>query len=287
MKKPALIIFLVVSFFFSSGLRNAAADAVTDWNANAGKAAIAACISPSADPFHESRMYAMAHLAVHDALNAITRRFRPYALDSHAPLSASPEAAVATAAHDVLIAAISQIPAGFPQACRDAGTASVETDYTAALAAIADGSAKTQGIAVGRAAADAILALRSADGADKPLRDFTYPQGTAPGEWRFTPGITPGFALAQNWANVTPFVLRDSTQFRPGPPYALTSKKYAVDLNEVKSLGAKIGGTRTEEQTQIARFWVESSPLGWNRLARISATAEGFDLWENHGCSVY
>ena len=57
-------------------------DAVSAWNENAGNAAVAACIAPTDNPFHESRMYAMTHLAIHDALNAIKRRSRPYAYDA-------------------------------------------------------------------------------------------------------------------------------------------------------------------------------------------------------------
>ena len=76
-------------------------DAVMAWNANAGKAAIAACISPVDNPLHESHLYAMTHVAIHDALNAIDRRSRPYAFTARVKRGASPEAAVAAAAHDV------------------------------------------------------------------------------------------------------------------------------------------------------------------------------------------
>ena len=88
--------------------RPAAADAVTDWNLNVGKAALAACIDPSgsSDPAHESRMYAMMHIAIHDALNAIDRRFHPYVYNAQGPAGASREAAVASAAHDVLVPVI-------------------------------------------------------------------------------------------------------------------------------------------------------------------------------------
>jgi hypothetical protein len=255
------------------------ADAVTDWNANAGNAAIAACISPTLDPLHESRMYAMLHVAIHDALNAITRRFRPYALDIQVAPGASPDAAVATAAHDVLVPLLTELSVNFPQTCIDAGVASVEADYVAALDAIEDGSPKNQGIVIGQAAAAVILALRVADGADTLLFDFAYPQGDDPGDYRFTPGAN--FAAAPGWGQVIPFVLKDSAQFRPGPPYAVSSKKYTEDFNEVKRLGAKFGSTRTDEQTQIAHFWVESSPLQWNRIARTVSAAVGLDLWEN------
>ncbi|MGH8070914.1 MAG: vanadium-dependent haloperoxidase [Candidatus Entotheonellia bacterium] len=256
------------------------ADAVTDWNLNAGKAAIVACISPAADALHESRLYAMVHIAIHDALNAIDRRFLPYILDIPETSAASVEAAVATAARDVLVPLLEQLPADLFAACIPAAVAGVEADYTAALGAIADGTPKTQGIVIGRAAADAVLAQRVADGADTLFElDADYPQGTKPGEYRFTPPFL--FAGAPEWGNVTPFVLNDSSQFRPGPPYDVTSKKYTADFNEIKSLGAKDGSTRTTEQTQIAHFWVESAPLQWNRIARTVSEAAGFDVWEN------
>lgn len=282
MKKSVSRMLALCLLLIFGWARLASADAVTDWNANAGKAAVAVCIAPMQDPLHEARIYAMMHLAIHDALNAIDRRSRPYTFDSQAPSGASVDAAVATAAHDVLIPLLQQIPAPFPPECIAAGVASVEADYTAALAAIPDGVAKTQGVDLGHAAAVAILALRANDGSDTPLIDSTYPQGTNPGDYRFTPGFP--FFFGPGWADVTPFVLRDSSQFRPGPPYKLTSKKYTADFNEVKSLGGDgvtTPSARTADQTQLALFWVESSPLGWNRIARIVATAEGLDPWEN------
>ena len=258
-------------------------DAVLIWNANAGEAAVAACISPVGNPLHESRMYAMAHVAIHDALNAIDRRSRPYAFDGEAGPLASPDAAVATAARDVLVSLLTQLPdPPVPQACRDAGVASVEADYDTSLDAIPDGPAKTQGVQVGAASAAAILALRADDGSDTLLLDFAYPQGTEPGEYQFTPG-TP-FAFAPGWGDMTPFVLQSSSQFPVGPPYALTGKKYAADLNEVKRLGGDgitTPSERTPDQTEIALFWVESSPLAWNRIARTVSADEGVDMWEN------
>src|SRR4029453_15305950 len=257
-------------------------DAVTAWNANASVAATAACITPLGDPLHESRMYAMTPGPIHDALNAIDRRARPYTFEKAEP-GASPEAAVAAAARDVLVALIGQLPLELvSQSCIDAGIASVEADYAAALAAIPDDPTKAQGIAVGQAAAAAILALRAADGEVGPFFKFNCPQDTNPGEYQCTPG-TP-FIGFEVWANVTPFVLKDSSQFRPGPPYRVKSDKYAADFNEVKSLGGDgiiTPSRRTADQTQIALFWWESSPLKWNRIARtVSADAE-LDLWEN------
>ena len=274
---------VILCLSVSAGLlspRVAGADAVTQWNTNAGKAALAACIAPIGNPLHESRMYAMMHVAIHDALNAIERRSRPYVFDVSVDSWASRDASVAAAARNVLVPLIKQIPA--PPACLEAAVAGVEADYAAAIATIRDGAAKTLGIRVGRAAAAAIVALRARDGSDTPLQDFNYPQGTEPGEYRFTPGFN--FVLAPGWADVAPFVLKHSSQFRPSPPYRLRSRKYTDDYNEVKALGGDDVTTpsaRTPDQTEIALFWVESSPLQWNRIARAASAVARNDLWEN------
>ncbi len=252
-------------------------DAVIVWSANAGEAATAACLAPLNDPLHEARIYAMMHLAIHDALNAIDRRSSPYALDMQAEPGASPDAAVAAAARDVLVPLIGQLPLElFPQTCIDAGVFSVETDYTDALAAIPDGQAKAQGIAVGQAAAAAILARRAADGAVGPFLNFACPQDTDPGEYQCTPG-TP-FIAFQVWEKVTPFALHDSSQFRPGPPYALKSKKYAADFNEVKSLGSLTSTKRTADQTAASIFWQDNGAAIWNRIHRSLAMSQGLDI---------
>ena len=257
-------------------------NAVIAWNANAGDAALAACISPGNDPLHESRLYAMMHVAIHDALNAIDRRSKPYAYHArNLAKGASPDAAVASAARNVLVPVIGELP--FTD-CRAAAVAIVEEDYEAALGAIAPGAAKELGIALGQASAAAIVELRADDGSDQPLFDSNYPQGTEPGEYRFTPGFELLGVFLPEWGNVTPFVLKNSAEFNPGPPYAVTSAQYTADFNEVKRLGSdglSAPSDRTEDQTQIARFWVESSPLAWNRLARGVALDRDVGLWES------
>ncbi len=272
----------------------ARADAVTDWNAYAGAAALAACISPNDNPLHESRLYAMLHLAVHDALNAVQRRYHSYAYDGAAAAGTSSEAAVAAAARDVLVSEIARIGAPFPPECAGAGIARVEADHASALAAITDGPAKAQGIALGRAAAAAIIARRVNDGSDTPLVDAAYPQGTAPGEWRFTAG-SPPIAFATGWGRVAPFALREASQFRPVPPRGVDCqgkplsnangcRKYAADLEEVRRLGGdgvSAPSERSAEQTEVALFWVESSPLAWNRIARSVSATQGLDMWQN------
>jgi hypothetical protein len=275
---------LLVSFIAVAPVPDAAADdAVTVWNANAGEAATAACLAPLNNPLHESRMYAMMHVAVHDALNAIDRRSRPYAFDAVADRGSSRDAAVAAAARDMLVSLIGQLPLELhSQACIDAGVASVEAAYSAALAAIPEDPAKGLGIAVGQAAAAAILALRANDGAVGPFLNFACPQDTQPGEYQCTPG-TP-FIAFERWEQVVPFVLEHSSQYRPGPPYRVDKKKYTEGFNEVKALGGDditTPSARTPEQTEIALFWLESSPLKWNRIARAMSAEQGLELWEN------
>jgi hypothetical protein len=261
--------------------RHVAADAVTDWNATASKAAIAACISPIQDPLHESRLYAMMHVAIHDALNAIDRRSDSYAYQSRVEWPVSPAAAVAAAARSVLVRLIGEIGFPFPPVCVEAGVALVEADYRAALGSVPEGEAKAKGIRLGEAAAAAILSLRAQDGADTLFLDFAYPQGSQPGEYRFTPGFD--FAVAPGWGRVAPFV-PNRRDLRVGPPFLLTSRKYLADFNEVKELGGDgviTPSARTAEQTEIALFWVESSPLQWNRIAREVSASARLDAWEN------
>jgi hypothetical protein len=269
------------------GATTAHADAVTEWNANAISAAHAACLAEN--PLSESRLYAMVQLAVHDAVNAIERHSRPYAYAVKAPIGSSPDAAVATAAHDVLV---SQIPkAGVPPECVSAGTQRAEADYQAAMSRIGSGAAKDAGVASGRASARAIITARTGDGSELPLVDDKYPQGTAPGEWRFTPG-SPPVAFGAKWGSVKPFALRSGSQFEPGPPLsvacepgtAASCSKYAANLEEIRHLGGdgvSAPSDRTAEQTQIALFWEESSPTSWNRLARGVSAQQGLDLWQN------
>ena len=138
------------------------ADPVTDWNATATTASFAAGLDNEfgcVDPLHESRMLAMMHVAIHDALNAIDRRYQPYAYDGAGAPGASPEAAVAAAARDVLVALFPQLPPDIGPTPGPA-VALVEAAYANALASIPNSPAKTQGILIGQAAAAAILALR-------------------------------------------------------------------------------------------------------------------------------
>lgn len=258
--RPKTAIWAFLAMIGTGMPGNSFADIVTDWNV------ISITSAAGMIPPVQSRIYAMVHAATHDALNAIERRYQPYALHAHVA-GASPEAAVAAAAHGVLTA---EIPAQ---------QTALDTAYANSLSGVQDGPAKTYGILVGQAAAAAILGLRDNDGSTAVV---TYTPGAGPGFWVPTP---PAFlpAILPGWGNVTPFTLNRGEQFRPDPPgyFNLGSEEYARDYNEVKRIGEMNSTTRTVEQSEIARFWYEGSPAGWNRIARVASSQAGLDLWEN------
>ena len=160
---------------------SAAANEVLTWNETALKAAAAG----GQNPVQITRTLAMMHGAVHDALNAINRRYDAYYFEGPAEASASPDAAVATAAHTVLVGVI---PSFGTPAQKIAASAMIEEAYLASLNRVAAGAAKTHGVTVGRAAGASMLALRKDDGA---TRDATYTPGTGPGKWRPHPNPDP------------------------------------------------------------------------------------------------
>ena len=257
----SLISLLLTTFVFTQPVQ---ADMVTDWNVVATTAAAA----PIKNGVVQTRIYAMVHAAVHDALNAIDRRYYPYVLDILVDPEASPEAAVATAAHAVLMHDLPYSQHAF-----------LDAQYATSLAGIPDGPAKLAGVAIGQAAAAVIIAVRITDGADAIA---SYTPGSGPGEWIPTP---PGFlpAFLPGWGEVTPFMLRSSAQFRLKPPayFNLTSQAYTADYNEVKQIGEVNSPLRTAEQSAIAQFWYEPSAQGWNRIARFVSAQRGLKLWDN------
>jgi hypothetical protein len=213
-----------------------------------------------------ARNLALVHVAMFDAVNAIDRSYEPYAAHVHASRGASQEAAAAQAAHDTLAALY---PAR--QAVFDAALAED-------LADIPPGRAR-QGIEVGQEVARQILTLRSNDGSSAIV---TYtPPNNDPGQWQPTP---PDFSPAANVhvPLITPFAVASSSQFRPGPPPALTSPEYAAAFNEVKALGSANSTARTADQTQVGLLW--RLPLTnhqvWNRIAQDVAAARQTSLPE-------
>src|SRR6266496_40203 len=232
------------------------ADVVTDWN-NAALNAIRAGITA---PPIASRSLAILHTSIYDAINGIARMYEPYLVQSAVPAGASREAAASAAAHEALVNL-------FP-----AAASSFDALHAAILAGIPNGPQKTAGTAWGESVANQILAARANDGWDATVPP---PGGSGPGVWVPTPPDFLPYALPQ-WGFVIPFAMSSSSQFRPPGPPALDSEQYAADYTEVKELGAAVGSTRTEEQTQISLFWAdgagtETPPGHWNSIAQIIA----------------
>lgn len=281
--RAAVAVHCFIAAVLFGAASTAAANEVLKWNDLSVKAAIAG----GQNPIQQTRTIAMVQGAVHDALNAIQPRYAAYYHEGRAPADASPDAAVATASHTVLVAVIPAFGAP-PQ--RAEALAQLGEAYRASLAALPDGPAKQSGIAAGQSAGTAMLELRKDDGASKSA---PYTPSSAPGRWRPTPNpdppnpmikdpkLAPGFAASTlpGWGNVTPFTLLSASQFwLPGPP-ALASAQYARDFNEVKSVGGQVSTVRTAEQAEIARFWFEG-PAGWYRLARAASESRRLDTWE-------
>ncbi len=238
-------------------------DMVLDWNANATNAIVGVA---GLRPERGLIRLAMVHVAIYDAVNAIDGYpFQPYGFTPNVASPASPEAATAAAAHDVLLAL-------FP-----AQQADLDAKYSASLATIPDGPAKANGVSVGQQTAGGILALRASDGRDAIV---PYTPGSGPGVWMPTP---PGFlpAAAPEGAYVQPFTLNSPSQFRAEPPPELTSRTWRRDYNEVKSLGSATSTTRTPEQTDIGRFWSDQPILQWNRAWRGISVAHILSLSDN------
>jgi membrane-associated phospholipid phosphatase len=153
--------------------------------------------------------------------------------------------------------------------------AALDQQLASELAMIPNGAGKQQGIQVGQTVAARLIAIRANDGSAATTPPFV--PGNKPGNYQPTP---PNFAapVFTTWGHVTPFVLNNAAQFRPGPPPALTSQAYAQALNEVKSLGQKSSTTRTADQTVIAKFWAGPIWNTWNEIAENAALVHHTNL---------
>jgi hypothetical protein len=245
-------------------------DMVLEWNLNAINAIGNA---PTADPPGLGQnpplspiQLALVHGAIYDAVNSIDGTHQPYLGNINAPPGASRAAAVATAAHDVLVGIV---PATLPQV-----TASLDTLYGISLVKIPDGQAETDGIAVGAAAAAAMLANRAGDGRANTSR--TFPIGTEPGEWRPVPPLN--LNLFSWVGDIRPFALKSSSQLRTEDDPPLTSALYTAEFNEVKALGAQTGSSRSPAQDALASFIVV------NPFPIVNAAFR--DLARGHGLST-
>ena len=238
-------------------------NAVTAWNSVATAAVL---INPGR--ILDSRAMAAVHAAIHDAVNAIDPRYEPYLHADSAP-GALVDAAVAAAAHDVLV--------------QLSTAANVEPAYVAALAALPDGPAKDDGIKVGQRCAQAVLDRLASDGAALASQPVYVSTGQ-PGDYDRTPFNAPTppgvVGLFPGWGRVQPRANDVDKHQVPGPD-PLGSIQYAFDFQYLKAIGSVDSPWRTPEQTEIAKFWAEGAPAGWNRIANTVIQQKGLDPWKS------
>jgi hypothetical protein len=261
----ALLVVAATCVSLSAALP-APATPVSIWNDQA----LDSIRSEKTPPPKASRALAMLHVAIHDAVNGIDKKYAQYQVTTGQPTgAASNVAAAVTAAHDVLAAL-------YP-----ARVALFDSELADDLATLPSDAAKTAGVAWGQSVAAAILASRVADGSTTVV---TYTPGTGAGYWVPTP---PAFlpALLPQWGDVKPFGILDASKYVPHAPPAVDSHKYAAEVAEVKSLGSATSAIRTADQTQIAKFWANSAgtstpPGHWNQIARTVIVGSGLTLGE-------
>jgi hypothetical protein len=206
----------------------------------------------------------IAQMAMFDAVNAVLDGpYRPFASRPGSAPGASPEAAAIRAAY---IVALNEFPTK---------TATIDSAYNTSIAGVpASPEAIADGIVVGEAAANAVLAARTGDHRNDPELEG-YTPGSGPGRWIPTP---PAFANPQTpfLRFVTPFGYDDPARFRPHAPPELDSRTYTADYNEIKDLGRATETSRTAEQSATALFWSPSASALWT--ANVRSLASSMDL---------
>jgi hypothetical protein len=230
-----------------------AADVVTDYAAKA----VAIGVEKQLPNARLTRGLAMVHAAMFEAVNAIDRRYQPYKLELVADKGASREAAAATAAHDVLVSL-------FPDE-----KSKLEQALQASLAKI-EGDGKTKGIELGKRAAAGMIALRTDDGSN--IQE-SYRPFTKAGVYVHT-----AIPIESTSGMIKPWTMEKGSQFRPQPPPALDSEIWTRDVNEIRELGSINSKTRTQEQTEIGRFWFLTGPRTYTPLVQQVAETKKMDL---------
>ena len=208
-------------------------------------------------PHRTSRAFAIVHIAIFDAVNAIAGGYKSYTGLPPASRDISMHAAVAQAAHDTLVALYPSQKPSFDELLAE--------DFDQ----VRDRQAERRGSAVGSRAAAAILGLRANDGSQvaEQLYGSEYTPVPGLGKWRQDPIAQQPIALGSLWGQVKPFVLESAGQFPAPPPPALNSGAYATAFDEVKRLGgcgsdparcspgSPTATERNAEQTQIGIYW--------------------------------
>ena len=242
----------------STATARLASDPITAWSIAASEAAAASAMPPLRTPV----TLAILHLAMYDAVNAVTEDRAPYLEKVAVVRPSSPRAAAIEAGYRVLIVE-------FPSQ-----EAQLGAKQRSLLAELPDGPEKDSGVSVGARVASQLLAARAHDGRNA---DRIHTPGSGAGVWIPTP---PGFrAVTSSFlARVAPFTMTTASQFRPAGPPQLGSGKWAEEYNEVKALGGKHSVARTREQTATALFWEPLAGTVWPVTIRRLAAEHALDL---------
>lgn len=256
MRIARLAFLLTIALLASTCLH--AQNVVVQWN---GIAATTIITNAKEASVASGVWLAYVHLAVFDAVNSIDHRFQPYAFTTQAPEGASKDAAAVAAAHRILVQY-------FP-----AQQSSLDSQFTTSLAGIADTGANIAGgVAIGEAAAQALINARANDGL---LANVSYTPPVGPGFYQRTP---PAFAapLTPWLGQMVPFTMTGPAQFFPDEgPTPLDSQQWIDDYNETRTLGAINSTVRTPQQTEIGLFWTEHTGQQYARAFRKLATDQG------------
>jgi hypothetical protein len=248
----------VVSLTLISGATLARADVVADWNKTAIE--VMKAVNVGGNPW--TRTLAIMHVSMSDSVNAVQDRYARFTPEIPTDPNASPEAAAAAAAREILMR---QYPGQ---------KARIDEAFASTLATVPDGPARAAGIALGEKVAATVFADRQNDATNVP---DTYRPMTQPGVWvPTTPPLFPQYATAKPWG------MQSASQFRPGPPPELSSALYARDYNETKDLGGMKSSKRTDAQSDAVRFWTQAN-LGpaWFQAATQVSARRGLPLAEN------
>ncbi len=267
-----LLIFIGISLLWSCTSENQQPevyqpDIIISWNQLILKTAVA---EDGLLTLKGVRTAAMAHIAIHDALNAIQPRYQPYTYGAD-QAGAHPLAAAAQAAYEVVV---SQYPD------QQAQWQSELEKWLGALEDSTDGV--SEGKELGAASARKILEQRAEDAWNSEAEYTWHPM--APGvyaEFKEHSGTPEGFIFGAGWARAQPFMLEEPGQFRSPPPPEINSDAYTEAFNEVKEVGRDSSQTRTEDQAHLAMWWKDFVENSHNRLARELVDSLGLDLWES------
>jgi len=238
---------------------------VLQWN----KTLLAIVRTAGAQPatIHPTRSFAIMHAAIYDAVNAIEGSHTPYLIQlTGVSPTASQDAAASAAAHEVLVTLYPSFKA------------TLDAQFQQSLAQISGGD-KAAGVSIGQAVADKILALRSNDGSNAQPLMFLF--GDAPGGYQSTPPNFPKQPQFTHWSRVTPFALQQASQFRPGPPPALTSDTYTDVFNEVKAFGIVNSNSASADQALIGCFWNGAIQNYWNEITQTAAENRNLTTAQN------